>query len=57
MEHELFLLHSIKYRTNLMLLTDGTLYLSQMLSVKRRSRISQAKMPGSFRLSCLWIGE
>ena len=35
-----------------MLLTEGTLYLSQTLSLRSRSRISQANIPGSFALRC-----
>lgn len=34
-----------------MLLTEGTLNLSQIPSLKRRSRISQANIPASFCLS------
>ena len=33
--------------------TDGTLYLSQIPSERSLSRISQAKMPGSFIFSSL----
>ena len=33
--------------------TEGTLYLSQIPSVRSRSRISQAKIPGSFCFSSL----
>lgn len=46
------LAHEVRL-TYLMLLTDGTLCLSQMPSERSRSRISQAKMPGSLRFSCL----
>ena len=37
-------------RIRLMLLTEGTLYLSQTASASNLSRISHAKMPGSFSL-------
>lgn len=36
-----------------MLDTDGTLYLSHTPSDSSRSRISHAKIPGSFSFSCL----
>lgn len=40
-------------KIRLMLLTDGTLYLSQTLSCNNRSRISHANIPGSFCLRSL----